>query len=199
MIRIGLTGNIASGKSTVAAMLAELGAMVVDADRVAHEVMRPGTGVYYHVVQRFGESILAADYTIDRKALGAIVFADSNALKDLDHLVHPAMVKEVEELIAACQPPPPVAVVEAVKLVEAGMHRNCDSVWLVTCSAEIATRRLMYTRQLTREEAQARLQAQGSDAQKRLAANVIIDNDGDLASLRQRVEEEWKKLARQAC
>ncbi len=193
MIRIGLTGNIACGKSTVAAMLGGMGAMVIDSDKVAHQVMRRGSETYRRAVQRFGQRIVGGDGEIDRRELGAIVFADPAALRDLDNIVHPAVMQRVEEMIAAADPPPAVVMVEAVKLIEAGMAAACDSVWAVTCSPEVAVRRLMETRGLTEEQAWARLAAQGSDAEKLGRADVIIRNDGDLADTRRQVQAAWAK------
>jgi dephospho-CoA kinase len=194
VIRIGLTGNIACGKSTVAAMLAELGAMVIDADKVAHETMRPGTECYRRVVERFGENIVSPDKSIDRKALAAIVFSDPPSLLALDQIVHPAVIDSVEKLIADAAPSIPAVVIEAVKLVEAGMHRLCDIVWVVTCSPEVALERMMVQRGLSEDEARARLDAQGSDEAKRRAAEVIIANNGDPAYTKRQVLSAWRRL-----
>jgi dephospho-CoA kinase len=127
-VLIGLTGNIATGKSQVAQMLAELGARVIDADKVAHEVMQPTGPAYNAVVQAFGRGILAADGSIDRARLGAIVFRDPAALRQLETLVHPATAAEVDRRIA--QAVEPVVVVEAIKLIEAGMHRRYHALWV---------------------------------------------------------------------
>jgi dephospho-CoA kinase len=127
---IGLTGNIATGKSVVAQMLAELGAHVIDADKVAHEVMQPGQPAYDSVVQTFGTEVLAADGTIDRARLGAIVFRDPTALQWLEAAVHPATIAEVDWRIAHSTRN--VIVVEAIKLIESGMHQGYDVLWVVT-------------------------------------------------------------------
>lgn len=132
-IRIGLTGNIATGKSEVGRMLAGFGACVIDADRVAHEVMEPGGPAYGPVVEAFGAGILADDGRIDRARLGAIVFRDPAALASLEAAVHPAAIAEIDRRIAAAAEP--AVVIEAIKLIEAGMHRNYDALWVVTAPA----------------------------------------------------------------
>jgi Dephospho-CoA kinase (EC 2.7.1.24) len=128
---IGLTGNIATGKSTVARMLRDLGATVIDADRVAHEVMRAGTPVHRAVVETFGPQVLRPDGEIDRARLGAVVFSDPQALAQLEAIVHPAVLEEVARRIAAA--PTPVVVVEAIKLIESGMAEAFDALWVTTC------------------------------------------------------------------
>ncbi len=183
---IGLTGNIATGKSTVARMLAELGATVIDADRVAHEVMRAGTPVHRAVVEAFGEGILRPDGEIDRARLGAIVFSDPQALARLEAIVHPAVGEEVARRIAAA--PTPVVVVEAIKLIEAGMARICNSLWVTTCSPEEQVRRLMADRSLSREEAERRVNAQPPQEEKIARADVVIRTDGTIEETREQVE-----------
>ena len=136
---IGLTGNIATGKSTVARMLADLGATVIDADRVAHEAMRAGTAVHAAILAAFGPEIVRTDGEIDRARLGALVFADPNALARLERIVHPAVTAEVARRIA--EAPTPVVVVEAIKLIEAGMAERCDSLWVTTCPSELQVQR----------------------------------------------------------
>ena len=127
---IGLTGNIATGKTLVGEMLAGLGARVIDADRVAHEVMRIGGPAFSAVVKVFGATVLAADGTIDRAKLGDIVFRDEDALARLEAAVHPAVIAEVDRRIARATEP--AVVVEAIKLIETGMHRGFDALWVVT-------------------------------------------------------------------
>jgi dephospho-CoA kinase len=189
---IGLTGNIATGKTTVARMLAALGACVIDADLVAHELMRAGTAVHRALVARFGETILGPDGEIDRQRLAAIVFADPAALADLDATVHPAVVRETPRLVAECAAP--VAVVEAIKLLEAGMDRQCDAVWVVTLSRERQVDRLVRRSGLSREQAEQRVDAQPPQADKMARANVVIDNGGTLAETRAQVQAAWAQL-----
>ncbi len=193
VIRIGLTGNIACGKSTVAKLMEELGAVVIDADKVAHELMLPGTPVYERVVSRFGSSIVGPHQEIDRARLGAIVFTDPSALADLDALVHPAVIQRVEDMVSSAGAEAPAVVVEAVKLIEAGMHRGCQSVWVVLCSPEVQIRRLMETRGLSKAQARTRLAAQGSAEDKLRWADVVICNDGSMADLQRQVEVAWHR------
>jgi len=176
VIVMGLTGNIASGKSTVAKMLEQLGAKVIDADRVVHEQMAPGEPVWRAVVAEFGTDILNPDQTINRAKLGGIVFNDPAALKRLEAITHPAALQGVKERIALVDGE--VVVVEAVKLVEAGWHVARDSLWVVTCSPEVQVERMMHDRGMSEEEAQVRLGAQPSLEPKLRVADVVIDNSG---------------------
>jgi dephospho-CoA kinase len=189
---IGLTGNIATGKSLVAHMLAELGARVIDADRIAHAVMEPGGPAYRPVVEAFGQGILAADGTVDRARLGAIVFRDPQALARLERAVHPATTAQVDRLIAATAEP--VVVIEAIKLIEAGMHRHCDVLWVVTAPRELQIARLMATRGLSEAEAALRVEAQPPQAEKVALADLVIANDDSLEALRQKVEAAWAPI-----
>jgi dephospho-CoA kinase len=189
---IGLTGNIATGKSAVAHILAELGAGVIDADLVSHEVMQPGGPAYGLVLDAFGADILAADGTIDRVRLGAIVFRDEEALRRLEAAVHPATITEVSRRIAAAQEP--AVVVEAIKLIEAAMHRAYDSLWVVTAPRALQIERLMATRGLSKEDAALRVDAQPPQAEKVAVADVVIVNDGDLDDLKRKVEAAWAQI-----
>lgn len=191
-ILVGLTGNIATGKSEVARMLAELGAYVIDADRVAHRVMQPGGPAHDAVVDAFGREILSADGTIDRGKLGAIVFRDPAALRRLEAAVHPATIAEVGRLIG--QTSDSVVVVEAIKLVEAGMHRGYDALWVVAAPRSLQIARLMTARGLTEKEAALRVDAQPPQEEKMAVADLVIVNDGDLNILREKVEAAWTAI-----
>jgi len=194
---IGLTGNIATGKSLVAQMLAEMGARVIDADQVAHAVMLPGGAAYDAVVEAFGSDILSetdAGGTIDRAKLGAIVFSDPAALRRLEQAVHPATVAAVNRLIAAATER--VVVVEAIKLIEAGMHRRYEALWVVTAPREVQIARLMATRGLSQAEAALRVEAQPPQAEKAALADLVIANDGSVADLRLKVEAAWAEVKR---
>ncbi|MGC8786491.1 MAG: dephospho-CoA kinase [Anaerolineae bacterium] len=203
---IGLTGNIATGKSVVAAMLAELGALVIDADALAHEVMKAGTPTWQRVVDEFGPDILQPDGEINRARLGARVFADPEALKRLETIVHPAVIAESERLLLQWQNEPgvsatgctgrKVAVLEAIKLIESGMHRQCDELWVVTCPYEQQVQRLMENRGLGRAEAELRIHAQPPQEEKIAIADVVIDNSGDLERTRAQVLREWQRICR---
>jgi dephospho-CoA kinase len=189
---IGLTGNIATGKSAVAQMLADLGAYVIDADEVAHEVMQPGGAAYSAVVEAFGRGILAADGTIDRTKLGAIVFRDPAALRRLEAAVHPATIAEVGRRIVAADEA--VVVVEAIKLIEAGMHRAYDALWVVTAPRALQIERLMAARGMSEQDAALRIDAQPPQAEKAALADTVIVNNGNLANLREKVEAAWAQI-----
>ncbi|MFQ6101794.1 MAG: dephospho-CoA kinase [Anaerolineae bacterium] len=189
---IGLTGNVGTGKSTVARVLAELGAETIDADRVAHEVMRAGTPAHTAVVETFGPEVLAPDGEIDRTQLGPLVFADSAALARLEAIVHPATLEAITHRIAAASAD--VVVIEAIKLIEAGMADGCDSVWVTTCRPEQQIRRIMSERGLSRAEAEQRVRAQSPQEEKIARADVVIDTSGTLSWTRVQVRAAWERL-----
>ena len=202
---IGLTGNIACGKSVVLDMLSALGAHVLDADRVTHELQAPGEPVYHAIVTEFGASILTAPGgPIDRRALGAIVFADPAALRRLEQIVHPAVHARIEAWletlgVGSLQPPtpishPPVAVIDAIKLLESGWKPLCDAIWVVTCTPEQQVARLVATRGLSEGEAQVRVAAQPPQADKVAQADVVIDTSGSLEETRRQVEAAWRGI-----
>ncbi|MEJ2209530.1 MAG: dephospho-CoA kinase [Anaerolineae bacterium] len=190
---IGLTGNIATGKSEVGRMLERLGARLIDADQVAHEVMRPGGPAYPAVVEAFGPQILANDGSVDRGKLGAIVFRDPQALRRLERAVHPATVARVDELIAAAREP--VVVVEAIKLIEAGMDRGYDELWVVTAPRRLQIRRLVERRGLSEAEAALRVDAQPPQQEKAALADRLFVNDGGLDELEKNVRQAWQEIA----
>lgn len=189
---IGLTGNIGCGKSTVAAMLAELGAEVIDADQLVHKLMEPGTAGWRSIVQRFGQGILRPDGTIDRARLGDVVFRDRVALADLEAITHPAARKLAEDRIATSRRP--VVVLEAIKLIEAGWNRKVDSVWVVTCRREQQIERLRRSRGMNATEAELRVDAQSPAAEKLKQADLVIDNSGALEETRSQVEAAWSRI-----
>ena len=190
---VGLTGNIATGKSAVAQILAEKGALVIDADKVAHRVMEPGGPAYRGVVDAFGPGILAADgAAIDRRRLGDIVFADEDALQRLEAIVHPVVIVEVDRQIAEATEP--AIVVEAIKLIEAGMHRRYDALWVVTAPRPVQIKRLVQSRGLTEKEAALRVDAQPPQEEKAARADRVIVNDGDLTDLQAQVDKAWAQL-----
>jgi dephospho-CoA kinase len=200
---IGLTGNISTGKSTVARMLVELGAEVIDADKTVHEVMRAGTPIHTQIVETFGSEILASDGEIDRKRLGAIVFADPVLLAQLEAIVHPATLNAISRRIAATSSD--VVVIEAIKLIEAGhrpigadapvgMADTCDSVWVTACPAEQRIQRIMAGRGLNRAEAEQRVRAQSPQEEKIARADVVIDTSGTLEWTRTQVRAAWEQL-----
>jgi dephospho-CoA kinase len=188
-ILIGLTGNIATGKSLVAQMLAELGAFVIDADRVAHEVMAPDGPAYDAVIESFGRDVVAPDGTIDRGKLGEIVFRDPKALERLEKAVHPATIAETT--LRILQATEPVVVVEAIKLIEAGMDRAYDALWVVTAPRSLQIERLVKERGLAEQEAALRVDAQPPQEEKAAVADLVIVNDGSVEALREKVRAAW--------
>ena len=192
---IGLTGNIATGKSTVAEMLRRMGALVIDADKLAHRVMGAGTDVHRRILQRFGRDLLGPDGEIDRARLGGIVFADPGALRDLERIVHPRVVEKTLRLLRAA--PEAVGVVEAIKLIEADMHRYCDAVWVVTSSREQQMQRLKGSRYLTCAEAALRIDTQPPVAAKLAMADEVIDNSEDLEDTWEQVRRAWRRIPKQ--
>ena len=169
---IGLTGNIATGKSVVAQMLVELGALAIDADGVAHEVMAPGGPAYDAVVHAFGREILTPNGTIDREKLGEIVFRDPDALRRLEAAVHPATIAAVTRRIGEASER--VVVVEAIKLIEAGMHRGYDELWVVTAPRSLQIERLVGRRGLAEEAAILRVDSQPPQEEKAAIADRIL-------------------------
>jgi len=191
---IGLTGNIATGKSAVMDILKKLGAYAIDADKVAHQIMGQAQ-IKEDIVRTFGDDILKPDGEIDRSKLGAIVFRDANALRQLEQLVHPMVMQAVDGLIE--QAVSNVVVVEAIKLIESGMYRTCDAVWVVTAPVEQQLHRLVKQRGLTEDEAMMRIQAQPPQAAKLAHADVVIDNTGSLLDLERQVRAEWLRIVHQ--
>ena len=193
---VGLTGGIGAGKSTVAGILAELGAEVIDADRIGHQAYRPGSEGFARVVEAFGPGVVGADGAIDRRALGALVFADPAARARLDALVHPLIAAEVGRRIAAARAEgfARPLVVEAAILLEAGWSPLVDRVWVVSTRRENAIARVMAARGMTRAEVERRLDAQMSDVERRRHADLVLENDGSPAALRAAVEAAWRSL-----
>ena len=197
MLRVGLTGGLASGKSTVAGFFRELGAFHLDADRLAHELIAPGGSAEREVVSRFGGGILGTDGAVDRKALGAIVFSDPQALADLNAIVHPKVRKEIAQRIADQESgasPAEVALVDAALLVESGIQRDLDALIVVACPEPVQIARAVARGGLTEAEARARIAAQAPLAQKVAAADYVIDNDGFLDETRRQVRSLWDEL-----
>ena len=193
---IGLTGGIASGKSVVSRLLAERGALVIDADKVGHEAYAPGSDCYQDVIAEFGQDIVAADGQIDRKALGGKVFGDPAQRKRLEGIVWPWMRRTMEERFARLRDEAvPVVVLEAAVLIEADWIPLVDQVWVVLASAEIARERVMRRNGLTAEQADQRIAAQLTNDQRALQAQTVIDNSGTLEELEDRVEEAWQALS----
>ncbi len=197
MRTIGLTGGIGSGKSTVAKLLTQLGAEVIHADLVGHEVYRPGTTGWQRVVEAFGRDVVGSDGAIDRRRLGAIVFADAAALERLNAIVHPLIFEEIRHRIAARRQEgfgPPI-VVEAAILIEANWLPLVDEVWLVVAGRDAVRERLRAERGLDAAQVDARIAAQLGNEERRRYADVVIDNDGSPAVLETRVRAAWARVA----
>jgi dephospho-CoA kinase len=189
VLRIGLTGGIGSGKSTVAALLAARGAVIVDADRIAREVVEPGSPGLAAVVDVFGPGVLTAEGSLDRPALAAVVFADPAARARLDEVVHPRVRARAAELVAAA-PADAVVVQDVPLLVETGQAGSYDLVLVVEADLETRVRRLV-DRGLTEQDARARIASQATDAQRRAVADVVLLNDGAREELAARVDRFW--------
>jgi dephospho-CoA kinase len=190
---IGLTGNIATGKSMVGQMLAKLGAEHVDADLLAHEVMASGAPAWEQIVAAFGPEVVAPDGEIDRHKLGAVVFADAEALARLERIVHPTVIERTRQLIDRSTVP--VLVIEAIKLIESGMVvQLCDTLWVVIAPRDVQIERLMSLRGMSRAEAALRVDAQPSQETKVAHADVVIDNGGTRAATREQVERAWSQI-----
>jgi dephospho-CoA kinase len=194
MLTIGLTGGIGSGKTTVTKMLAELGAPIIDADKVGHAIYAPGGPAYADMIAAFGNGILADDRTIDRTKLGPIVFTDPAALKRLNSIVHPKMYARMREMIdamrAAGEERP--IVVEAAILIEANWLPLFNEIWLIVASQERVIDRVQRDRGLARVQVEARIKAQLSDDERRKHASIVISNDGTIDDLRARLAETWR-------
>jgi dephospho-CoA kinase len=195
MKRLGITGGIASGKSAVAGMLRELGFRVIDADRLGHEVMEPGTQAYDEIVREFGAGVVAADGRIDRGKLGALVFADRAKLERLNAIVHPRVEEEMVRLFAEWERSgaKDAAFVEAALLVEAGYQKNLDGLVVAWCRTEQQIERLL-ARGLSEVEARRRIAAQMPADEKLKLATEKIDCSGTMAETRRQVEALAKKL-----
>lgn len=189
---IGLTGPIASGKSTIAEMLRKRGAEVVDADRVYRGLLAPGSALWKRIVDRFGPAIVGSDGDIDRSALADIVFADPEALADLDRITHPAVIAEIRDRIARTSSP--LVVLEAVKLVQSGLASDVDALWFITADPETRLRRLISRSGVDEASARARIAAAPSSVPEGVAVDAIVDNSGDLASTSAAVDDAWRAI-----
>ncbi|WP_396276795.1 dephospho-CoA kinase [Glutamicibacter creatinolyticus] len=188
MIHVGLTGGIASGKSAVAAQLLKLGAVVIDADAIARQVVEPGTPALEQIGLAFGSQVFAEDGSLDRAALAAVVFADAGEREKLNAIVHPAVRAEAERLRAAAVADGAEVVVEDIPLlVESDQHQRFDKVLVVQAPHDERIRRMMEDRGWDRAEAVARMAAQATDEQRAAVADVVIHNDGSIEQLNEKV------------
>ena len=196
-MRVGLTGGVASGKSTVSALLAELGAVVIDADLLAREVVARGTDGLAEVVEVFGPEVLTGDGDLDRPALGAIVFADDDRRGALEAIIHPRVRARGAELEAGAAPGA-VVVHDIPLLAETGQADAFDAVIVVDVPTGVQVERMVGLRGMNREDADARIAAQASREERLAVATYVIDNTGTLEDLRQRVAEVFDELVRDA-
>ncbi|MGK4904697.1 dephospho-CoA kinase [Streptomyces albus] len=199
MVKVGLTGGIGAGKSEVSRLLAEHGAVIVDADRIAREVVEPGTPGLAAVVAEFGEKVLAPDGSLDRPRLGSLVFADPDRLAALNAIVHPLVGERSAELEreAAAADENAVIVHDVPLLTENGLAPLYDTVVVVDASDETRLDRLVRLRGMAEQEARARMAAQATREERLAVADVVIDNDGPIEALPPRVRAVWEQLSGQ--
>ncbi len=195
MLVVGLTGGICSGKSTVAAMFERLGALVIDADRVAHELQAPGQPLFEAIVSAFGREVVGEDGRIDRRRLGAMVFGDPKARARLEEMLHPAIVEECERRIRQARASGAVVcILDAALLIESGRHARFDIMVLVEASEAVQLDRLMARMGLGREEAMQRIRSQMPIEEKRRHAKFVIENGGPLEETERQVRSVWEQL-----
>jgi len=187
---LGLTGNIACGKSTVLQRLSELGAYTIDADAAIHTILKHDGPAYKPVVAAFGKNILQPDGEIDRRALVNIVFSAPEKLRRLEEIEHPIVRRYIDDLIRNA--PAPVVALDAIKLIEASWADKCDAVWVVTCTRIQQLDRLIQTRGYSSEEAEMRIDAQSPQQTKIDRADTVIDNSGTLAHTNHQIDTAWQ-------
>lgn len=190
---IGLTGNIATGKSVVRRMLEHLGAYTIDADALSHRAIAKGAPGYQPVIDRFGKWLVSRDGQIDRSRLGTLVFNDSEALIQLEEIIHPLVSQATDMLIQRATQP--VIVVEAIKLLEGNLREVCDGIWVTHAPEDVQVERLVRKRGLAREKALERIRAQSAQSDKIAAAGVVIKNTGSYEDLWKQVNSAWKKIS----
>jgi len=189
---LGLTGNIACGKSSIGKLLAErYGAEYVDADRVVHDLYAAGTPETSAIASRFGAELLRSDGTIDRRQLGDIVMTDASALRDLERILDPGVRSAIDDLIRHSSAP--VVVLDAVRLIEGGLYKRCDAVWVVVCDPANQIARLQSSRSFTSEQANLRVAAQRPIEEKLRHATAVLRNDGSLVDLAAQVDAAWAR------
>ena len=196
MLKIGLTGSIAVGKTTVMARFAELGAICFDADAIARTVVEPGTPGLAAVVEEFGAGVLDADGRLDRAALGRVVFGDAKRRARLEQILHPAIIEEQDRLMAeaARRDPHAIAVVDAALMIESGGYKRFDGLIVVHCEPNVQRERLMRRNNLTAAEAEARIATQMPQSEKLAYATWTIDTTGTREDARRRTDEVWAEL-----
>lgn len=196
MYIIGLTGGIGSGKSTVGAMLADLGAIVIDADQVAREIVEPGQAALTEIVNYFGDDVLLPDGSLDRKRLGAIIFADEQKRQVLNQITHPAIKDAINQKLEQItrEKSGAVVVIEAPLLIEAGMVDMVDEVWLVTVEPEVQVKRVMERDGLDYDAAWQRVRSQSPSSDKIAYSNVVISTGQSIKELHREIQKHWTRL-----
>ncbi len=196
---VGLTGGIGSGKSTVARMLADRGAIVVDADALGHAALAPGQPAWHSVVDQFGDEILAAgSMNIDRKRLGAIVFADPEKLAALNAIVHPVILRRIADTLDTLRGTDSIVVLDAALILDLGLGDAMDTIVVVTSSRAARRERLMRDRNMTSESVAARMASQARPEDLTARADIVVTNDGSLEDLADKVDGVWAELQRRA-
>jgi dephospho-CoA kinase len=190
---IGLTGNIATGKSVVRRMLEHLGAYTIDADSLAHRAISKDAPGYKPVIETFGKWILGPDGQINRSKLGGLVFRDAEALSNLENIIHPLVEQAVDILVQRASQR--VVVIEAIKLIESPLRNACDSIWVTYAPEEVQIERLMRKRRFTRDEAVMRIHSQGAQSEKIERANLVVRNTGSYEELWKQVATAWKQVS----
>ena len=196
MLKVGLTGGIAVGKSFVLSVFAELGCVTFDADKIARDVVEPGRPAYQHILDTFGCDIIQSDGQIDRAKLGSIVFADDEKRKKLNQIVHPHVIAEQDRLIkqAEEQNPSGIAIVDAALMIESGGYKRFDKLIVVFCEGQLQRDRLMLRNNLTTEQADQRISAQMPTSEKRKFADFEIDTSKGFDDTRRQVTDIYKRL-----
>ena len=192
---IGLTGNIATGKSVVRKMLQHAGAYTIDADQLAHQAMMPGAPAYKPIVQAFGQFIVGPDKQINRQMLGQMVFGSPDALKKLEEITHPIIRQAIDVLVKRSKKR--VVVIEAIKLLDGDLKNYVDAVWVVNASRATQYKRLVGKRSMSENDAKQRILAQGAQADKVKQADVVIENDGDVEKTWKQVQLQWEEIKKQ--
>lgn len=198
MLLVGLTGGIGAGKSTVARMMHRRGALVFDADELAHKAIEPGTKAYDGIVELFGDSVLTAQKTVDRVALARRVFMDPLAREELESMVHPEVFRTFNEAIEPLQKTDRVVVFDAPLIVETGFDRECDVLLVVTAPEEDRVDRYSKDRHVSEDEVRARMRAQASEEEREDRADAVIHNEGTLPDLERQVDRVWEDIKARA-
>jgi dephospho-CoA kinase len=198
MLRVGLTGSIGVGKSFVASVFEELGCHVVDADQTAREVVMPGTPGLEALTEAFGEEVLNPDGTLNRKQLGAVVFADESQRQRLNHILHPFIIARQDEILSEWEKDDPqgIGIVDAALMIESGGYRRFDKLIVVHCRPEVQLERLMLRDQLSRDEAQRRIDSQMPQEEKQRFADYLIDTSDGFEPAREQTTKVYEELLR---